>query len=53
VKDSTVRRLQHLDEQYTAAVNAAIDENREDLVWRLAAEYPDAAAEIMAAEEAA
>ena len=49
MNDVTVRRLQALDEEYTAAVNAAIEEDRFDLVQRLAAEYPDAAAEIMEA----
>ena len=47
--DETVRRLQALDEEYTAAVNDAIEEDRFDLVQRLADEYPDAAAEIMEA----
>jgi len=47
MNDATVRRLQALDEQYTAAVNAAVAEDRDDLVEQLAAEYPDAAAEIM------
>ena len=45
--DETVRRLQALDEEYTAAVNTAIAEDRMDLVQRLADEYPDAAAEVM------
>jgi hypothetical protein len=45
--DETVRRLQALDEEYTAAVNYAIAEDRMDLVQRLADEYPDAAAEVM------
>jgi hypothetical protein len=52
VKDATVRRLLALDEEYTAAVNAAVAENRDDLVWELAAEYPDAAAKIMSEEAA-
>ncbi len=47
MNDVTVRRLQALDEEYTAAVNAAIEEDRFDLVQRLADEYPDAAAEIL------
>ena len=33
MKDATVRRLLALDEEYTAAVNAAVAENRDDLVW--------------------
>ena len=53
MNDATVRRLQALDEEYTAAVNAAIAEDRDDLVRVLAAEYPDAAAEIIEAEQAA
>jgi hypothetical protein len=52
MNDTTVRRLNALDEEYTYAVNSAIEENREDVVRQLAAEYPDAAAEIMAAEAA-
>ena len=50
--DETVRRLQALDEEYTAAVNTAIAEERFDLVQHLAEEYPDAAAEIMEEEAA-
>jgi hypothetical protein len=53
MNDATVRRLQALDEEYTAAVNAAIEEGRDDLVQHLAAEYPDHAAEIMEAAAAA
>lgn len=53
MNDATVQRLQALDEEYTAAVNAAIAEDRDDLVRVLAAEYPDAAAEIISeADEA-
>ena len=48
--DSTARRLKALDEEYTFAVNAALEEGREDLVRQLADEYPDAAMEIMEAE---
>jgi hypothetical protein len=47
--DETVRRLQALDDEYTAAVNTAIAEDRMDLVQRLADEYPEAAAEEMEA----
>ena len=53
MKDITVRRLQALGEEYTAAVNAAVGEDRNDLVAELAAEYPDAAAEIMNADATA
>lgn len=48
MSDAVVRRLQALDLEYTAAVNAAIEEDRDDLVRQLVADYPDAAAEIMA-----
>ncbi|MDT7710872.1 MAG: hypothetical protein QOG20_6479 [Pseudonocardiales bacterium] len=52
MNDATVRRLNALDEEYTAAVNAAIEEDREDLVRQLVAEYPDAAAQIMISDAA-
>jgi hypothetical protein len=52
MNDATVRRLQQLDAEYTAAVNAAIEEDRDDLVQRLVNEYPDAASEIMHSEAA-
>jgi hypothetical protein len=45
--DATVRRLRELEEEYTAAVNAAVEEGREDLVRALADEYPDAAAKVL------
>jgi hypothetical protein len=47
MKDATVRRLQELEEEYTFAVNAAVGENRDDLVEQLADEYPDAALEVL------
>lgn len=47
--NETVRRLQALDEEYTAAVNVAVAEDRADVVEQLVDEYPDAAAEIMEA----
>lgn len=50
--DATVRRLNELDAEYTAAVNAAIEEDRTDLVQQLVSEYPDAAQEILSAEAA-
>ena len=53
MKDDTVDRLNALDEEYTAAVNAAIEDDREELVRELVSEYPDAAAEIMTAESEA
>jgi hypothetical protein len=52
MNDTTVRRLQALEEEYTFAVNAALGENRDDLVELLAAEYPEAALDIMADEAA-
>jgi hypothetical protein len=52
MNDTTIRRLNALDEEYTYAVNAAIEEDREDVIQQLASEYPDAAAEIIAAEAA-
>lgn len=51
--DRTTSRLRALDEEYTAAVNAAVAEDRDDLVRELVAEYPDAAAAIMVSEAAA
>lgn len=53
MNDITVARLRALDDEYTAAVNYAIAEDRDDLVLELAAEYPDAAAEIIGQEAAA
>jgi hypothetical protein len=53
MKDATVRRLQALEDEYTFAVNAAIGENRDDLVDALAAEYPDAALELLLRSDAA
>lgn len=41
-------RLRNLADEYTAAVNAAISEDREDLVRALVAEYPDRAAALIA-----
>jgi hypothetical protein len=47
MKDATVRRLQALEEEYTFAVNAAIGEDRDDLVEELANDYPDAALRVL------
>jgi hypothetical protein len=52
MKDDTVRRLNALDQEYTAAVNSAVAEDRDDLIQQLVAEYPDAALEIMNDEAA-
>ena len=46
--EDTVRRLRELDDDYTAAVNAAVAEDRDDLVRDLVARYPDAAAALLA-----
>lgn len=48
MNDATVQRLRELEDEYTAAVNFAIAEDRDDLVAELAAEYPDAAAQVIA-----
>lgn len=50
MKDTTVQRLKALDEQYTAAVNYAIAEDRDELVQQLADEYPDAVVEVIQQE---
>ncbi len=52
MNDATVRRLLELDQEYTAAVNCAIAEDRDDLVDVLVDEYPDAAAQIMTEDAA-
>lgn len=52
MKDDTVRRLNALDQEYTAAVNSAVAEDRDDLIQQLIAEYPDAALELMNDEAA-
>ena len=40
-------RLQALHDEYTTAVNVAIEEDRDELVARLADEYTDAALRLM------
>lgn len=50
--DATVRRLRELDDEYTSAVNFAVAEDRNDLIAQLAAEYPDAVAQVIADEAA-
>ncbi|MGH8965784.1 MAG: hypothetical protein ACRDXB_10720 [Actinomycetes bacterium] len=52
MKDATVRRLQALEEEYTFAVNAAVGEDRDDLVDALVAEYPDVALEVLRGDAA-
>jgi dihydroneopterin aldolase len=49
MSDEMGGKLERLRDEYTAAVNAAIEENRFDLVERLADAYPDHALELMAA----
>ncbi|MDN5934088.1 MAG: hypothetical protein L0I24_23955 [Pseudonocardia sp.] len=46
--DRTVRLLQELEASYVTAVNEAVAEDRDDLVGELVAEYPDAAARVLA-----
>jgi hypothetical protein len=45
--DQLGRRLQSLHEEYTALVNAAIAENRLDLVAELADRFPEDALDVM------
>ena len=52
MKDATVRRLQALEEEYVFEVNAAVGENRDDLVVALVDEYPDAALEVLRGDAA-
>src|SRR3954462_11750783 len=44
-------RLRELHDEYAWEVNAAIEEGREDLVWRLVDDYVDAAMREMAGED--
>jgi hypothetical protein len=43
--------LRELHDAYAWEVNAAVGEDRMDLVWRLAAEYTDRALQLMTAAE--
>lgn len=52
MKDATVLRLNALDVDYTAAVNAAVDEDRDDLIEQLVAEYPIAVNELLTGDAA-
>lgn len=52
MKDATVLRLNALDADYTEAVNAAVGEDRDDLVERLVAEYPVAVSALLADDAA-
>ncbi|MFC5951586.1 hypothetical protein ACFQH9_25300 [Pseudonocardia lutea] len=44
-------QLRLLHDEYVSAVNSAVEEGREDLVERLAADYPDEALRIMSEYE--
>jgi hypothetical protein len=48
MNDTTVRRLRELGDEYTALVNAAVAEDRDDLVRELVEQYPDAVAAVLA-----
>jgi hypothetical protein len=39
IQENEVRRLRDLHDEYVWEVNAAIQEGREDLVWRLVDDY--------------
>lgn len=52
MKDVTVLRLNALDADYTEAVNAAVGEDRDDLVEQLVAEYPQAVRALLAGDAA-
>ena len=48
----TPNKLRVLHEEFVAAVNEAVAEDRDDLVDELVAEYPEAALQIVAEDEA-
>ncbi|MFC4951192.1 hypothetical protein [Pseudonocardia sp. GCM10023141] len=55
MKDATVHRLNALDAldaEYTAAVNAAVEEDRDDLIQQLVADYPVAVQQLMTGDAA-
>ena len=52
MKDVTVRRLQALEEEYPVTGNAAVGENRDDLIDELVDQYPDAAIAILRGDAA-
>ena len=52
MNDATVRRLLALEEEYAFEVNAAVGEGRDDLVDQLAADFPDAALDVMRGDAA-
>ena len=45
--DAITRRLRALTEDYTEALNAAVAEDRDDIVRLLVSEYPDHAAAVL------
>jgi hypothetical protein len=47
VSYETEQRLQALSDEYIAAVNAAVAEDRPDILDRLVDEYPDAALRVL------
>ena len=47
MNDDLTDRLLALHDEYAAAVNAALDENREELVRELADEFSSVALELM------
>jgi phosphoribosyl-ATP pyrophosphohydrolase len=49
--DQNRTALQKLQDEYIEAVNAAIGEDREDLVEELVASYPDAAMRLLTEDE--
>jgi hypothetical protein len=52
VKDATVFRLNALEADYVEAVNAAVGEDRDDLIEQLVAEYPRAVKELLTGDAA-
>lgn len=52
MNDATVRRLLALEEEYVFEVNTAVGEGRDDLVDQLAADFPDAALDVMRGDAA-
>ncbi len=47
----TAEQLRELHDTYVWEVNAAVGEDRPDLVWRLAEEYLDRALQLVTADE--
>ena len=51
--DDLARRLDELHDSYVYAVNAAVEEDRDDLVFRLADDYFDDALRLLTGSPAA